>query len=79
MKLKLTLTMLLLLLFKIGASQILNIDRENGQDTIPRKFGASIGIDFASDKQKNDFVELSSTSELDFFLKQNHLTYFQQI
>ena len=54
-------------------AQILNIDRENGQDTIPRKFGASIGVDFASDKQKNDFVELSSTSELDFFLKQNHL------
>ena len=54
-------------------AQILNIDRENGQDTIPRKFSASIGLDFASDKQQNDFVELSSSTELDFFLKNNNL------
>ena len=53
--------------------QILNIDRENGQDTVPRKFGASISLDFASDKQQADFIELSSSSELDFFLKNNNL------
>lgn len=66
-------TILLLFFFKIGAAQVLNIDRENGQDTIPRKFGASVGLDFASDKQQNDFVELSSSTEFDFFLKNNNL------
>ena len=55
------------------SGQVLNIDRENGQDTIPRKFSAAIGLDFSSDKQRNDFVELSSSTELDFFLKNNHL------
>ena len=47
--------------------QVLNIDRENGQDTIPKKFGAALGLDFSSDKQQKDFVEFSSSTELDFF------------
>ena len=50
-------------------SQVLYVDRENGQDTIPRKIGSIIGLSFASDKQKNDFVEISSSTEVDFFLK----------
>lgn len=54
-------------------SQILNIDRENGQDTIPKKFGSTVGLDFSSDKQQNDFVELSSSTEFDFFMKKNQL------
>ena len=54
-------------------AQVLNIDRENGQDTIPKKFGLVMGLDFASDKQQNDFIELSSSSELDFFLKNDLL------
>mgnify|MGYP006090395985 CR=1 FL=1 len=55
------------------SAQVLYIDRENGQDTIPRKVGSVIGLSFASDKQKNDFVEFSSNAEIDFFLKKNHL------
>ena len=54
-------------------SQVLYVDRENGQDTIPRKIGSIIGLSFASDKQKNDFVEMSSSTEVDFFLKEKHL------
>ena len=54
-------------------AQVLNIDRENGQDTIPKNFGMVMGVDFASDKQQNDFIELSSSSELDFFLKNDLL------
>ena len=54
-------------------SQVLYVDRENGQDTIPKKIGVIMGLDFASDKQQNDFVELSSSSEFDFFLKNDQL------
>ena len=53
--------------------QVLNIDRENGQDTIPKKLGATLGLDFSSDKQQKDFVEFSSSTELDFFLKNDQL------
>jgi hypothetical protein len=72
--LSLLLPVLILTLTQISVSaQILNIDRENGQDTIPKKFGVVMGLDFASDKQQNDFVELSSSSEFDFFLKNDQL------
>lgn len=71
---KTSLRLLIIILYpSIFFGQVLNIDRENGQDTIPRKFSAAIGLDFSSDKQRNDFVELSSSTELDFFLKNNHL------
>jgi hypothetical protein len=56
--------------FKI-ISQVLNVDRENGQDSTKKKFLASFTGSFSSDKQKNKFIEFSNSTELDYFLK-NH-------
>lgn len=53
--------------------QILNVDRENGEDTIQKKFRCSITLSFSSDKQKKNLVDVGSTNELDFFLSKNHL------
>ena len=69
---KAVLLAIILLLCNSVQAQILNVDRENGTDTIPKKFKASVIASFASDKQKNNFLELSNTTELDYFLKNNY-------
>ena len=53
-------------------AQVLNVDRENGQDSTKKKFLASFTASFSSDKQKNKFIEFSNTVELDYFLKNNY-------
>jgi hypothetical protein len=55
----------------LGHAQVLNVDRENGQDSTMKKFLASFTGSFSSDKQKNKFVEFSNSTELDYILK-NH-------
>jgi hypothetical protein len=52
-------------------AQVLNVDRENGQDSTKKQFLASFTGSFSSDKQKNKFVEFSNSTELDYILK-NH-------
>ena len=67
------LTIILLLCHSVSVqAQILNVDRENGTDTIFKKFKASVIASFASDKQKNNFLEFSNTTELDYFNKNNY-------
>lgn len=50
-------------------SQILNVDRENGQDTIVRKHLFSWNSSFAIDKQQNNLIELANAIEYDNFFK----------
>jgi hypothetical protein len=54
-------------------SQILTIDRENGQDSIQKKIRASFVLNFSSDKQKNNIVDFTNKSEIDFFTKKNQV------
>lgn len=54
-------------------AQVLNVDRENGQDSIKKNVMASIAFSFSSDKQKNRFIEFSNINELDYFLKNKYL------
>jgi hypothetical protein len=48
--------LLILFLFNLlsffVSSQILNIDRENGQDSLKKKYRYSLNFSFSSDKQK---------------------------
>ena len=67
----LILSVLISLSFYTNA-QVLNVDRENGQDSTKKKFLASFTGMFSSDKQKNKFIEFSNTTELDFILKNNY-------
>lgn len=53
----------------LGHAQVLNVDRENGQDSTMKKFLASFTGSFSSDKQKNKFVEFSNSTELDYIFK----------
>ncbi len=65
---------LLNLIFITGMNaQVLNVDRENGQDSIKKKVMASVAFSFSSDKQKNDYIEFSNKNEFDYFLKNNYL------
>lgn len=57
----------------IHFSQILNVDRENGQDTIKKKLAFSSVISFSIDKQKNNLLETSNNSELDVFTKKDRI------
>ena len=61
--------------FTINA-QVLNIDREDGHDTIKKKFRCSFNFSFSSDKQKKNIVDVSNTSEIDLFLKNERLFIF---
>ena len=63
---------IILVAITMSNAQVLNIDRENGQDSIKKRVVFISSFDFSSDKQRNDFVEISTTNELDFFLKKNH-------
>jgi hypothetical protein len=67
---------ILFLLPLVANSQVLNIDRENGQDSLNRKVLFAFGITFSSDKQKNNLLEFTNQSELDLFLKKNKVLIF---
>lgn len=54
-------------------SQVLSIDRENGQDSIKRKVAFSYNISFSSDRQKKNLLEFSNQTELDVFLKRDKI------
>jgi hypothetical protein len=68
---QLKLTILFILITLLTHAQVLNVDRENGQDSTKKRFLASFTGSFSSDKQKNKFVEFSNSTELDYILK-NH-------
>jgi hypothetical protein len=54
-------------------SQVLSVDRENGQDSVPRKYIFTWTCGLSMDKQKRNLIEIQSTEELDIFLKKNRL------
>ena len=54
-------------------AQVLNVDRENGQDSIKKKVMAYVAFSFSSDKQKNDYIEFSDKNEFDYFLKNKYI------
>jgi hypothetical protein len=55
--------------------QVLNIDRENGQDTSTKRNFFSVNFGFNLDKQKRNLLEFSSQLENDFFLKKKDLVW----
>lgn len=57
----------------LGTTQILNVDRENGQDSIKRKVAFSYNVSFSSDKQKKNLIEFTNQTELDVFLKKDKI------
>ncbi len=67
-----------LLTFILGSiplmfSQVLNLDRENGEDTVFRRNIFSLNFGFSLDKQKRDLIEFSSQLENDFFFQEKQL------
>jgi len=48
----------------ILSAQIINIDRENSQDSITKRWEISTLIDFSSDKHVKDLLDLSIKSSL---------------
>lgn len=68
------LLLLLLLLFdNLSFGQILNIDREHGNDSIQKSFFAVIDLSFAADKQRNNILEFTQQTEFDFLLKKSRI------
>ena len=57
-------------------SQVLNIDREDGNDSIKKKVKCSSSFFFSSDKQKNDLIDFTNTTEIDYFLKKERVIIF---
>ncbi len=53
-------------------AQVLNIDRENGEDSLRKKIKASFTANFSNDKQRNNFIQFINTSELEWFFKNNY-------
>ncbi len=49
------------------------MDRENGQDTIPKKALFTWTTGLSLDKQRNNLIEIESAEELDIFLPKNNL------
>jgi hypothetical protein len=66
------------ILFSISIihSQVLNIDRENGQDSVKRKSQAAFMFSFSSDKQKKNIIDIANTSEFALFFKKQLTTIF---
>ena len=56
-------------------SQVLNLDRKNGDDTVFHRNIISLNFGFSLDKQKRDLIEFSSQLENDFFFKKNSLVW----
>ena len=71
----LTSVSLLLLYFSVN-SQVLNIDREGSEDTIPKKIKAFFGFSFSSDKQKKNLLDFNNTSEINYFFSKNYVGLF---
>lgn len=67
---------LAILVGNLAYGQILNIDRENGQDTLAKKFHAAFDFNFSLDKQKGDFIDINNQTELDLLLKKDMLLIF---
>jgi hypothetical protein len=57
-------------------AQILNIDRENGQDTIFKKLRFSTELNFSVDKQRNNLIDLININEFSFSMKNNTIFVF---
>ena len=57
-------------------SQVLNIDREIESDTIFRRVRANFNFTFSNDKQKENLLDFSNVSEIDYFLKKKYLFVF---
>ena len=57
----------------VSVSQVLNIDRENNQDSIQKKIKASIQVNFSSDKQQKNIIDFNNKSEIDYFTKKNQV------
>lgn len=57
-------------------SQVLNIDREIDSDTLFRRVRANFNFTFSTDKQKNNLIDFSNISEIDYFLKNKYLFVF---
>ncbi len=66
-----------IMLFFIGLfqtfGQILNVDRENNEDSIKKKVKGILAFNFSSDKQKSNLLEFQNKNELDFFLNKDHV------
>ena len=71
----LTSVSLLLLYFSVN-SQVLNIDREGSEDTIPKKIKGFFGFSFSSDKQKKNLLDFNNTSEINYFFSKNYVGLF---
>lgn len=73
-------TVRIIILFSFLSSflngQVLNIDRENGTDTIFKKFKFATFFSFSSDKQKNNLIDFFNQSEFDYFDKNNRVLIF---
>jgi hypothetical protein len=67
------LLLLFVLPFSLLKAQILNVDRENGQDSIARKQMFSWNVSFSSDKQKKNLLELTNVAEYDRFFKNDQV------
>lgn len=59
-----------------GFSQILTIDRENGQDSVFKALKASLQFNFISDKQQKNILDINNKTEVDFFTKYNQVLIF---
>jgi hypothetical protein len=72
--------LLILFLFNLlsffVSSQILNIDRENGQDSLKKKYRYSLNFSFSSDKQKKNIIDFSNTGEFDFVTNKDKVIIF---
>ena len=68
------LAILFILVFSLKANaQVLNIDRENGQDTLKSMLRFTSSLSFSSDKQKSNLIDVSNSNEFDFFTKKNQV------
>lgn len=68
-----------MVLYLNSFSQILNIDRENGQDSIPKKVSAAFSFSFIGDKQRRNVIEFTNKSELDIRVKKDRIIIFNGI
>jgi hypothetical protein len=57
-------------------SQVLNIDREMGSDSVFKKVRASFNFNFSNDKQKRNLVDFTNVSEIDYFLQNQYCFIF---
>jgi len=53
-------------------SQILNVDRENVEDTLKKKLNYFVTLNFSNDKQKKNLIDLATQTEIDLFFKNNY-------